>query len=265
MNCDYIQNHLIPYIDGNLSEPQKKVVEMHLEACRFCRKDLEELKQVLSGIEKIPEHKPDDKLKDNFYTMLKQEKKQIDNASWYKIDKYIFANNRRTIGFAAAIAAMFLLGYFIGRTMNIENVESERIALLKNEIRETKNLVMLSMLKQDSPSQRMKAVNYAQNIKEADQEVILALVNTLENDDNVNVRIEAARALQKYPENQLARDALLNALRNQKDPVMRINLIDMLVGMQEKRAVPEIYKLLQKNEMDPVVKNKMQEGLQVLL
>ena len=43
MDCKDIGELLISYLDGELSEEQRKIVELHLSACHSCRKELEDL------------------------------------------------------------------------------------------------------------------------------------------------------------------------------------------------------------------------------
>ena len=43
MNCQDVEELLIPYLDGELTKEAKEVIELHLSACPLCRRELESL------------------------------------------------------------------------------------------------------------------------------------------------------------------------------------------------------------------------------
>jgi HEAT repeat protein len=126
-------------------------------------------------------------------------------------------------------------------------------------------MVMFSMLKQQSASERLKAVNYVKELNDPDPKVVAALLKTLNEDDNVNVRLAAARALAGFPAVDIAREGLINSLNKQTDPIVQLALIDIFVDLEEKRAVGQMEKLLKQSETLDVVKEEAQKGLQVLM
>ncbi len=38
MNCTNIENKLVDYIDGALSEKEVKIIDTHIESCSSCKK-----------------------------------------------------------------------------------------------------------------------------------------------------------------------------------------------------------------------------------
>lgn len=138
------------------------------------------------------------------------------------------------------------------------------IADLKQQMQETKQLLMLSMLKKDSPSERIKAVNYALDFDRADAQVIEVLVKTLNEDPNANVRLAAVEALARFGNSQTVRDALMKTLNRQSDPILQLSVIESLVSMREKRALPQMQTLLENAQTDAIVKEKIQESISLL-
>ena len=61
------------------------------------------------------------------------------------------------------------------------------------------------------------------------------------------------------------RKAFINGLNNQSDPVLQIKLIDMLVGLDEKRALPKLQEMMQEEAQMKVVKQKAAQGIGKLL
>ena len=70
--------------------------------------------------------------------------------------------------------------------------------MLGQEVSDLKELMMLSLLEKESATERLKAVSLTQEMDQASQKVTSALLQTLNNDDNVNVRLAALDALKPY-------------------------------------------------------------------
>ncbi len=83
------------------------------------------------------------------------------------------------------------------------------MAELKSEVRDVKQTLMLSMLKQESASDRIKAVDYAEEIVNPNQQILGALITTLNHDKNVNVRLASLYSLSKFAGNRTVLDSLV--------------------------------------------------------
>jgi hypothetical protein len=171
-------------------------------------------------------------------------------------------------GFSIAASIGFLIiGFLGGKLYDSFQAQFSRteIAALRNDVKEMKQLVMLSMLEKQSPSERIKAVNYAEEFSEPDAKVVSALVSTLNTDDNVNVRLAAANALARFANAKPARDALIESLEIQTDPIIQISLINLMVDLEEKRAIAPLKKLLNNKNTTQVVKEEVRKGLGTLI
>ena len=168
----------------------------------------------------------------------------------------------------AASVLLFLSGLYVGKVF-WQDKESPKIAQnteiesLRAEIKKTRDRQdeMLVMLKENSASGRIKAVNYSYEMKENNTEVIDALINTLNKDENTNVRLAAANALFAFRETEKVRNALIEALRNQQDPILKIALVNMMIAMKEKRAVKMIEDFLQTEPLPDVAKEAIRKKL----
>ncbi len=171
-------------------------------------------------------------------------------------------------GFSMAASIGFLIvGFLGGKLYDSFQAQFSRteIAALRNDVKEMKQLVMLSMLKKQSPSERIKAVNYAEEFSEPDAKVVNALVGTLNTDGNVNVRLAAAQALARFANTKSARDALIESLEIQTDPIIQISLINLMIDLEEKRAIAPLKKLLNNRNTTQVVKEEVRKGLGTLI
>lgn len=160
----------------------------------------------------------------------------------------------------AATVALVVAAYFYGKTDSSESYLNA-VATLEKEKMEMKETMTISLIENESASKRLQAVNYAEEFEKPGNEILNALINKMYYDDHMNVRLAAAEALAKFAQNDLVRDALISALEKEEDPGMQIELIQILVSIQEKRAVPLMEKLLQ-NEATP---NYVKDQVKVVL
>lgn len=58
MNCNEVRELLSLYIDDELDENEKLLVEQHLQICEECRKELEEYKKIIQALQEIPDEEP---------------------------------------------------------------------------------------------------------------------------------------------------------------------------------------------------------------
>lgn len=165
---------------------------------------------------------------------------------------------------AASILLMlgvFWAGFYIAKQQN--NSQSNEMAALQQDIKELKAALATSNTSY-SASERIQLVSQ-QTEQQPDEEVIEALISTMHHDASVNVRLAACEALYQFKENRKVREAFIQGLKQQSDPLMQITLIDMLVGMKEKRAVQPLQELTEKKNLLPVVKDKAAQGIGILI
>jgi hypothetical protein len=138
------------------------------------------------------------------------------------------------------------------------------MADLKNEVKEMKEALFVNMLSQESATERIKAVSYADDIKDPDSRIINALLTTMNEDKNVNVRLAALTSVAKYADTRSVSDSLIASLKRQTEPIMQIALINILTEKKEIKAVGPIRDILMdKNTLQPV-KDIAQKGLNLL-
>jgi hypothetical protein len=174
-------------------------------------------------------------------------------------------NNFDWIYSIAAGLALLVVGFVVGRSTKTEDTTKGQIIALQNDVQEMKKLLTVSNLQQASASERIKAVNQSTRLNEANNEIIGALLSTLNSDVNVNVRLASCEALYKWKDEPIVRKGLVTSLSNQSDPAVQITIIHMLVEMKEKEAIPEIRKLVQSDQVISIVKSSAEQGIARLL
>ncbi len=263
MNCNEIEGQLIDFIDHNLDQATHQKIEEHLKDCKSCSSTLHELQIVFEAMSSDPKKLPNKSLQTNFEKMLANEKELLANSNVISIGKKTNVSWKTAIQIAATIA-LVLSGYFFGKFQNNEFFSKE-IAVLKKEKTQMKEVMTISLIENESASKRLQAVNYAEEFEKPGNDILKALINKMHYDDHINVRLAAAEALAKFSDSEMVRKALIHAMDLEKDPGMQIELIQILVSIEEKRAVPSMEKLLQKEETPDYVKDQVKIGLPNLI
>jgi len=273
MYCRDIKELMVDYLDGQLSHKLKEEVEKHLANCESCLDEVNQLKNLFGDIYEVEDAIPDNSLKENFYTMLEREKHKSQKDKLY--DQYKESKSVRKLwtgsplmqlaaGFALLIAGIFI-GLNLSRHPATSDVANSELTALKNEMMAMKQMVMFSMLQRESASERIKAVSYADEFIEPNTKIIQALVRTLNNDKNANVRLAAANALFQFADSKAVRDSMIEALGSQTDPLIQITLINMMVELEEVRSVDYMKRIINNTETLEEVKHEAEKGLVVLL
>ena len=268
MKCDEVEAVIIDYLDNKLDADQKMAIEKHIETCEHCLEEMMEIQKVLNSVSDDEMENPDESLRINFYHMLHGEIRKHKNiTSGSVLQPQVHWYNRNLFRVAAGFA-LLVCGTFIGALINsgLRN-KSQAIELnqLQTEVSSLKRAAMFTMLKDESSSYRLQGVNYADELKAPDDNVIEALVATLNNDKNVNVRLAAAYALSKFADQKSVCDSLVKSLSVQNDPIIQVTLINILVDRKEKSAIRPIQQIISDEGTIKEVKAVAQNGVRKLL
>ena len=264
MECNNIKNILIDFIEGNISEDIKVQIEEHLLTCKNCRTEHKQTRQLLDDMSILEDEVPALQLKEDFYSMLEEEKENTQHNS----DEIIIHSKKTNWSFLKYAASAIILlgfGFLLGRNVQIQSKQNSEIVQLRSELYSIQQSATLASLSQPTASQRLKAVNTINEQIKLDMKTVALLINTFKNDDNINVRMAAANALSKYSESKEVRNAFLEVLEKEEDAAMQITLINLLTQLQEKRAKETFENIINNDQTIPVVKEQAQEGLKVFI
>jgi len=263
MNCKEIENVLIDYLDHSLPAETAKTVEKHLDSCSDCRLKTEQTRVILMQIASAPMHEPDETLSFEFEKMLEQEIKALQNETKTRWMARPWV--RMSLRVAAGIL-LLITGFGLGLRYNARkaNPDIKEMSAMQSDMKEMKQMLMFSLLKQESASERIKAVNYVDEMSNPDEKVIKALFNTLDFDKNPNVRLAAAYSLSRFGNVKTIRDQLVSSLAKQTEPIVQITLINMLVELREVKAIEPIQEILHNKTVIKEVKEQADKGLKRL-
>ncbi len=248
MEEDKLIQLLIDYRDGNLSEDEVQRVEKELTNNPTARKTLEQLKEMIGAIDTSEELSPSPSLQQNFSAFLKAEIEMKEDRKILFFDSVYFK-------VAAAVLMLIVaggVGFFIGEQRNATDLAE------KNDVAQTVLLAKLD--NQYSVSQRLIAINEVYETT-PDDALVKALIKLMNEDTNTNVRLAAVSALARFYDEPFARQALLDALSTQTDPLVQIELIQILVYKKEQEAVKPLENIINDDQTLQVVKDEAHAGL----
>lgn len=250
-----MEDLIIDYVEGTLKGELKEHVERIIEKDVKWKQEYEELVKLHEVMETDRQLTPDASLETEFHSMLKSE---IDTVESKEI-KMAPTSNPWLLRIAASVA-LISIGTVIGVLIMRNQQNAQELAALKAELEETKQLVFASLENQSSAS-RLKGINVAMVMDRTDDEIINVLVNTMNTDDNTNVRLAAVAALARFADEAPVRQALIDALETQDDPVVAINLINLMVRLKESKAVEPLKNLLEKEDIHGAIKAEAHLGI----
>ncbi len=258
-----IYSQLIDYLEGTLPKTEVATLENELAQSPELRRELKELELLLQTMEEVPLEQPSGNLYRNFYQMLEAQQAPVLKPLKGKAARVVQLQKLQR--FAAAAIILLAVGLGFGMLWYKNLNQQQQIDALVSEIQSTNKALVLNMLREQSASQRIKAVNTAMEGEVIDPQVIEALIHTLHADDNVNVRMKAAEGLAQFAQEPEVVDALTQALKMEKSPEVQITLIDILTHLKAHKAKEEFKKLLKKKDVMEVVKTKAAYGMEVLM
>ena len=250
---------LIPqYLSGTLSALDHESFEHMLEASSELRGELEELRIIWDNLALLREEQPSPALRAKFYQRLNALQRDLSAPSARAFWKW-----RPWLQGATAIV-IFGAGLFLGRMQSSEHAGTEELTKMSSQVQNLRELVALSLLERQSAASRMEGVAYSSGIEQPNDQVITALLQALNHDANVNVRLSSVDALEKFTKDTAISKALIDSIEHQDSPLVQIALIDSLVNGRNHSVAGELRKLTAATDINPAVRQRAQWGLQKL-
>lgn len=261
MNAEEMKALVVKYNHGLADESEKIILEQLLEEGIIQLEDLADAESIQSDLLKLEVPSPSPELNEQFYEMLKGEiQKSKPLFSWKE-----FLAWPQMMGRLAFTMLILIIGVAVGRFFFPEVESSSKVDQLTEEIGDLKEMVMLSLLEKDEATERLRAVSLTHDMNEASSKVTNALFQTLNNDENVNVRLAALEALKPYVHSSKIREQLVQAIAKQESPLVQVALAELMGALQEKSSVDELKKIIEKTDTPTDIKRKIQETINVMI
>lgn len=259
MRCEEIHAHLADHLAGSLPPDVAGEVAEHLRTCPACAAEAEALDETWQMLGDMPANRPDSTaMRARFDAALDGYQRGLTAQNGTPR-----AARFRAYGLQfAAAAAVLVLGVAIGRQTTPAVDVDPQLSLLRDELRDMREMVTLSLLQQQSASERLKGVSFTSQIEQPGSEVTRALLDALTHDSNVNVRLAAIDALKPLAAREQVRRGAIDALPRQTSPLVQIALIDFIVEKSGREATDTLRQLSSDPMLDQAVRARAARGLQ---
>jgi len=257
MRCEEVHAHLADHLAGSLLPDVAQEVADHLRGCQPCAAEVEGLQETWQMLGTLPPHSADSAaMRARFDASLEGFEGGL-RVGPPKRGFHIWQ-------LAAAAAAAIVMGIAIGRQTAPAPVTTPdaQLTMLREELREMRQMVTLSLLQQQSASDRLKGVSFTNQIDQPDSQVTVALLDTLMHDPNVNVRLATIDALKPLSTRDVVRRGVIDALPRQTSPLVQIALIDFIVEKNGREAADTLRRLSMDDMLDAAVRARAKQGLQ---
>jgi hypothetical protein len=234
-------------------------LQQHLETCAECSAELATLGGLWERLGDLPVPEPSPALDARWELTLASLTAPRRTWSWAN-----FWPASPVWQAAVALACLvvgLLVGTGVGTSLPRGNNE---IAKLHEEIASTREMVALSLLQQESATERLRGVDYTGRMRTLEPQVVSALTQAVAHDSSVNVRLAAIDALSKAARNPEVMQSLTRSLPRQDSPMVQAALIDYLVDARDRRALGTLRQLAEQPDLNPAVLERTRFALQQL-
>jgi HEAT repeat protein len=285
MNCEKGNEMLAGWMEDQLTEAGRAEMEAHLAGCAECRQQLEANRRLWVSMGGVRVPQPSDKMQVRFDAMLdtykQEEMSRVPGVLFYL--RQLFAVRP---GFTWAYSVILIVvgvgvGYLLNRGFGAAPAagsgdqaaqglpaaasDKQQLQVLSTQVHEMREMVLLALLENPSASERIRGVSYTNEISKVNRNVINALLSTLNNDPNSNVRLMTLEALTHYADEPAVREGLVQSILQQDSPLVQAALADVMLKLQEKKAVVPFNELLHQKDLNEMVRMKIRHTLTRLI
>lgn len=272
INCNQTKEQLTDWLSNQLPGTKRAELEAHLMKCPVCQAEADSLRQLWQLMGKLPAPEPSVTARVRFDAMLNTYTETATTGQESVVET-LLAKLRQlwTPKSAFRLAYSFVLlsigtaaGYWLHRPAASPVAYQQQMDVLSAQVQEMRQMMMLSLLENPAASQRLRAVSYTDEINQVDGQVVEALLTTLNNDPNVNVRLVTLEALAKLADHSTVREGLVQSITRQESPLVQSALADVMVKLQEKRSIKPLRQLLLDDKLNQFVKGKIEQSIRDL-
>jgi anti-sigma factor RsiW len=298
MQCEQLKERLADYWAGTLSQAERHAVEAHVAGCEPCRIEAAELGETWRALGTIADEEPSPALETRFHAMLdawRDGERAAATAATSAMamsaenvmggvnvlpmkpvsrtaNVFARSSQEHRASFwrpALQLAAAVLLlagGFMAGRGWPNAAHEQARneVSELRGEVRGMREMVAMTLLQGDSAIGRLQGVSWSHQLERPSDQVLTTLLETLQHDPNVNVRLASIDALRAFATQDQVRTGLVEALGSKQSPMTQIALIDALTDLRERRSVNTLRTIADDQKQNEAVRQRARRGLQQL-
>lgn len=271
--CHEMEALLPAYVEHSLPAAEAERVAAHLVTCPTCQLQVTQLRALNDDLDAALPEVPRTALRANFMAMLEQQKALLPLAAPAAVPaqpaaKVVSMWPTAVVNNWLRIAASLVLiaaGVLLGRQLPWGNRSNDGLATTQPAPATLAEALVGDNGRPVSASDRIRLVANSTKETEPGDATVQVLINTLNFDSNPNVRLAACEALYRLRDDPRVREGLVHSLSIQTDPNVQIALIDMVVSLRVRRAVPQLQRLAKRPDALPVVRAQAEAGIGKLI
>ena len=245
MNCDEVMSLMADRLNGRLADDDEHKLDEHLRDCFACRDEAAAISSLWAEMGEADDHVPHERMRVRFHAAVAAYEQRARSRGLIWVADVIGLT--RPALQAGIAAALIVFGVVIGRGWS---ATGEEIETLRRDVR----AMSVALLNHQSASERLLGVS--QSMRNASYSpASSALLDVVRYDGNLNVRLAAVEALAGWLDQPEVGSGLLQALEGEKAPLMQVTLVDLLLDHNVGGAVIAVQRLLDEEDLDPIVRD----------
>lgn len=259
MKCNEAESLFIDFLNNELDPDMAESLEKHVANCEQCRQQVKEYKEVFAAMGDRRLEVPGPSLRENFHTILQAEINltAVDHILKDSPKRRLF--KKRILWLSAVSVSLIILSivFFEETRTNKQNIEQQ--------VNETRSEWIIDLLQKESASDRLLALSHAADLRHPDSRMINTLLQVINHDKNVNVRVEAFNVISGFLGYTTVLESLVSSLDKQTEPIVQILIIVKLTEIREVRVVVPIRSILRNKETIEPVRTIAEDSLKMLV
>lgn len=255
------------YLSDSLDEIERQEFERFISGHPEYQEQFDRLSETWGRLDLMRATEPSERMDDRFFTMLQEE---IGKAEGSRPKRQPWWSSLSAVLWKPQVAyglLLLVIGLGFGYLIKIDNSKAipETKVVDNQEMQEVREQLVLTLLEQPSANKRLQGISEVNNIQKIDDKVIGALLQTLNNDTNVNVRLAAIESLTNYLDNPTVREGLVQSIVKQDSPIVQVTLANLMVALQEKESIEPFKTLMRTKDLDTSVKQKLESSIKSII
>lgn len=260
MNCQECSESLLEYLEGDLAEEKSEQVNNHLATCTTCSEEHADIAAVWNIAGSVP--KPSASMRDTFASNLAAYKEEAEDvivrpSAFARVWSHGYAQ-------AAAIAVAFLVGVIITRSVPSGGGNDNRIETIEAELASLREFTALSLLNQSSAAERLRGLEWIADSGIENAQTLNTLYDKLQYDPNINVRFAALGTLDVHADKSNVRGRLVELLESPNSPLIRAELIKLLVKHADLDSLPTLNRISQDSDENVTIRELARWSVETL-
>ena len=275
MRCEEVKEQFAEYLGGTLDASVAKALEQHVASCPECQADYAGIEALWPALGTLPTPPvPSNRMRERFSAMMADERAAADRRPASRQDRSrtwvpSFRSGEPLVQLALA-ASLLIVGVLVGRALPPRQAQpaappATEIAEVRSELKDMRQMLTLSLMQQQSATERLRGVSWTAQIDQPGNEVVSALLDTLLHDPNVNVRLAAIDALRRFSDRTEVRQGTKQAVADRTLPLLQVAVIDFMVDTRDPQAAVLFRSLAQDVSLDESVRGRAQWALDRLV